>query len=124
MVLILVLLEYARRHQQAELDSKATLSLNPCFTGICSPTQGCCQGSWIDIVLILVLLEYARRRMIQNILTQDSTSVLILVLLEYARRLSCIFAGLVILFVLILVLLEYARRRRIQLVQFYSSEVS
>ena len=59
-VLILVLLEYARRHK---IDLKGIIEerLNPCFTGICSPTLERIYRTIYILVLILVLLEYARR---------------------------------------------------------------
>ncbi len=38
-VLILVLLEYARRLRIMRDTIRAYGGLNPCFTGICSPTQ-------------------------------------------------------------------------------------
>jgi hypothetical protein len=63
MVLILVLLEYARR-QTPSMNETASFvhSLNPCFTGICSPTKNKMKEVENKYVLILVLLEYARRR--------------------------------------------------------------
>ncbi len=85
-VLILVLLEYARRPLINKTIVWRAPSLNPCFTGICSPTRvyfrygerrlclnpcftGICSPTTMYItisiigclVLILVLLEYARR---------------------------------------------------------------
>ena len=85
-VLILVLLEYARR-RSAERNKMLN---NP-------------------KVLILVLLEYARRPPMDEE-NWDDYDVLILVLLEYARRLYLLILYFKLNFVLILVLLEYARR--------------
>ncbi len=60
-VLILVLLEYARRQKLADF-LEENMRLNPCFTGICSPTWWTLSRKiFRKQVLILVLLEYARR---------------------------------------------------------------
>ena len=68
--------------------SKTKKSLNPCFTGICSPTLSKVR-EWTNdkYVLILVLLEYARRQFVL-FPKNPGIYVLILVLLEYARRQS------------------------------------
>ena len=61
-VLILVLMEYALRDIFVTNCEDDSLSLNPCFNGICSASL-----LWIllyrslPIVLILVLMEYALR---------------------------------------------------------------
>ncbi len=62
-VLILVLLEYARRHRKDANKDNGLYGLNPCFTGICSPTSNKCAFNFTGEVLILVLLEYARRHL-------------------------------------------------------------
>ena len=83
-VLILVLMEYARRDHPTG-KGELTYCLNPCFNGICAPRLWRYSEFKGERVLILVLMEYARR--VPTVVPLLAFSlVLILVLMEYARR--------------------------------------
>ena len=85
LVLILVLMEYARR-DDVERIYEDLQGLNPCSNGICSKRHECPTASvCLPTVLILVLMEYARRDQ-KSRPSHQPFSVLILVLMEYARR--------------------------------------
>ena len=83
-VLILVLLEYALWVTSPVCLPEKIVSLNPCFTGICSLRSKTASYRPLNEVLILVLLEYALWVCLENRHKGWSTMVLILVLLEYA----------------------------------------
>ena len=98
-----------RKQQQNIINHK---SLNPCFTGICSPTQKKFQYEKRNHCLNPCFTGICSPTLLNTRPTSSCSTVLILVLLEYARRQDSIVKEFIITTkVLILVLLEYARRQ-------------